>query len=116
MVKVNLKRLAINYKSTINPYLEDISEVFTSCADELAKCAGEFRSCIDLSGTYKQIWLTDLFSRRILAVVTPRGYAIPNKLMFGVKTAPAIFNANMRKLLHSSVVPITKKLPIRYPI
>ena len=97
----NLKRLAINYKSTINPYLEDISEVFTSCADELAKCAGEFRSCIDLSGAYKQIWLTDLFSRRILAVVTPRGYAIPNKLMFGVKTAPAIFNANMRKLLHS---------------
>merc|ERR1711954_441457 len=63
--------------------------------------AGEFRSCIDLSGAYKQIWLTDFFSHRILAVVTPRGYAIPNKLMFGVKTAPAIFNANMRKLLHS---------------
>ena len=97
----NLKRLAINYKSTINNYLEDIPDVFTSCSDELAKCAGEFRSCIDLSGAYKQIWLDDLFSRRILAVVTPRGYAIPNKLMFGVKTAPAIFNANMRKLLHS---------------
>ena len=93
--------MAINYKSTINNYLEDIPDVFTSCSDELAKCAGEFRSCIDLSGAYKQIWLEDLFSRRILAVVTPRGYAIPNKLMFGVKTAPAIFNANMRKLLHS---------------
>ena len=37
-----LKRLAINYKSTINPYLEEVSEVFTSCAEELAKCAGEF--------------------------------------------------------------------------
>ena len=45
--------------------------------------------------------LTDEFSRKILAVVTPRGYAIPNRLMFGVKTAPAIFNANMRKLIHS---------------
>ena len=45
--------------------------------------------------------LTDEFSRKILAVVTPRGYAIPNRLMFGVKTAPAIFNANIRNLIHS---------------
>ena len=63
--------------------------------------AGEFRSCVDLKGAYKQVVLTDEFSRKILAVVTPRGYAIPNRLMFGVKTAPAIFNANMRKLIHS---------------
>ena len=96
-----LKRLAINYKSTINQHLEDVPDIFTTCSDELAKVAGEYRSCVDLSGAYKQVMLTDNFSRKILAVVTPRGYAIPNRLMFGVKTAPAIFNANMRKLMHS---------------
>ena len=31
------------------------------------------------------------FSRKILAVVTPCGYAIPIYFMFGVKTAPANF-------------------------
>ena len=36
-----------------------------------------------------------------MAVVTPRGFAIPRTLMFGVKTAPAIFNSEMRKLLHA---------------
>ena len=56
---------------------------------------------MDLEGAYKQVVLTDEFSRKILAVVTPRGFAIPNRLMFGVKTAPAIFNANMSILIHS---------------
>ena len=81
--------------------MQDIPDVFKTCTEELAKVAGEYRSCVDLSGAFKQVVLTDQFSRKILAVVTPRGYAIPNRLMFGVKTAPAIFNANMRKLMHS---------------
>ena len=96
-----LKRLAINYKSTVNEHLLDIPDVFTTCSEELNKLAGEFHRCIDLKGAYKQVVLTDGFSRKILAVVTPRGYAIPNRLMFRVKTAPAIFNNNMRKLIHS---------------
>ncbi|MCP4254266.1 MAG: hypothetical protein GY775_12820, partial [Candidatus Scalindua sp.] len=96
-----LKRLAINYKSTVNQHLEDIPDVFTTCTDELAKVAGEYRTCIDLSGAFKQIPIFDMFTRKLLAVVTPRGYGIPKTLMFGVKTAPAIFNANMRKLIHS---------------
>lgn len=58
-------------------------------------------TCIDLSGAFKQIPVDDMFSRKILAVVTPRGYGIPKNLMFGVKTAPAIFNSNMRKLIHA---------------
>ena len=81
-----LKRLAINYKSTINQHLEDIPDVYTTCTDELAKVAGEYRTCIDLSGAFKQIPVDDMFSRKILAVVTDRGYAIPRTLMFGVKT------------------------------
>ena len=96
-----LKRLAINYKSTVNDHLLDIPNVFTTCSEELNKFAGEYCMCIDLKGAYKQVVLTDGFSHRILAVVTPRGYAIPNRMMFGVKTAPAIFNNNMQKLMHS---------------
>ena len=66
-----LKRLAINYKSTVNEHLQDIPDVFTTCTEELNKLSGEFHSCIDLKGAYKQVVLTDKFSRRILAVVTP---------------------------------------------
>ena len=50
-----LKRLAINYKSTINQYLEDIPDIYSTCTDELAKVKGEYRTCIDLSGAFKQI-------------------------------------------------------------
>ena len=42
-----------------------------------------------------------MFSRKIMAVVTPCGYAVPRTLQFGVKTAPAIFNSNMRKMIHA---------------
>ena len=81
--------------------MQDIPDVFATCNDEFTKVSGEFRTCIDLKGAYKQILLTDNFSKKILVVVIPRGYAVPTRLMFGVKTAPAIFNANIRKLLHS---------------
>ena len=46
----SLKRLAINYKSTINDHLEDIPHVHTSCNSELDKLKGEYRTCIDLKG------------------------------------------------------------------
>ena len=68
-----LKRLAINYKSTVNDHLQDIPDVFTTCTEELNKLSGEYRSCVNLKGAYKQILLTDNFSRKILAVVTPQG-------------------------------------------
>ena len=96
-----LRRLAINYKSTINNYLEDVPDIFTTCSDEFAKCAGEYRTCVDLEGAFQQMSVEDMLSRLLLAVVTPWGYGIPKVLMYGVKTAPALFNAAMRRLLHS---------------
>ena len=97
-----LKRLAINYKSTINAHLEDIPDVYTSCVDELAKVKGQYRTTVDMIGAFKQVPIEDDgLSQEIMAVATPWGYAKPTTLMFGVKTAPAIFNANMRKLLHA---------------
>ena len=83
-----LKRLAINYKSTINEHLEDVPDIYSTCTDEFTKVKGQYRTCIDLSGAYKQIPVYDLFSRKIMAVVTPWGYCLPKTLQFGVKTAP----------------------------
>ena len=96
-----IKRLAINYKSTINQHIEDVPDIYTTCVEELAKVDGEFRTTVDLSGAFKQVSVQEMLSRKLMAVVTPWGYGIPNCLMFGVKCAPAIFNSNMRKLLHA---------------
>ena len=93
----SLKRLAINYKSTINDHLEDITHVHTSCNSELDKLKGEYCTCIDLKGAFKQIPITPGFSQRICAIVTPRGYFMPKRMQFGIKKAPAIWNANMQK-------------------
>ena len=95
-----LKRLAINYKSTVNEHLQDMPHVFTTCTEELDKLKGEYRSCIDLKGAFKQMPITPGFSQKILAIVSPRGYAVPTRMQFGIKTAPAIWNSNMQKLIH----------------
>ena len=97
----NLKRLAINYKSTINDHLEDIPQLPTVCNDEMDKLKGQYRSVIDMTGAFQQIPLAPGLSRDICAIVTPRGYYIPNDMQFGIKVAPAIWNTNMRQLLHS---------------
>ena len=95
-----LKRLAINYKSTVNDHLQDIPHVSTTCNEQLDKLKGEFRLCIDLKGAFKQISVTPGFSQKILAIVTPRGYAVPTRMQFGIKTAPSIWNSNMQRLIH----------------
>ena len=82
--KKKLKRLAINYKSTINDHLEDMPHVHTSCSEELDKLKGEYRSCIDLKGAFKQIPITPGFSQKLCAIVTPRGYAISHRMQFGI--------------------------------
>ena len=96
-----LKRLAINYKSTINDHLEDIPQVPTVCNDEIDKLKGQYRSVIDMTGAFQQIPMAPGLSRDICAIVTPRGYYLPNDMQFGIKVAPAIWNSNMRQLLHS---------------
>ena len=97
--KKKLKRLAVNYKSTINEHLEDIPQLPIVCTDELDKLKGQYRSVIDMSGAFQQIELAPGRSRRICAIVTPRGYFVPHDMQFGIKVAPAIWNSNMKQLL-----------------
>ena len=95
-----IKRLAINYKSTINDHLQDIPHVYTNMDEQFNKLKGQYRSCIELPGAFKQIKMTPGFSEKICAIVTPRGYYVPKRMQFGIKTAPAIWNTNMQKLIH----------------
>jgi len=75
--------------------------IYTKCTEQLDKLKGQYRSCIDLKGAFKQIPIIPGFSQKILAIVTPIGYAVPTRIMFGVKTAPSIWNSNMQRLIHS---------------
>merc|ERR1711867_235124 len=74
--------------------------VYTSCNTELDKLAGEYRTCIDLTGAFKQIPITHGLSQKLCVIVTPWGYYMPLRMQFGIKTAPAIWNSNMQKLIH----------------
>ena len=75
-------------------------QVSQICNDKIDKLRGQYRTCIDLTGAFKQIPVTPGFSQKILAIVTKRGYAVPNRMMFGIKTAPSIWNTNMQRLIH----------------
>ena len=97
---VRKMRLCINYKNTINEHLQDEPHVYSTCNEQLDKLRGEFRTCVDLSGAFKQVPVPPGFSQKVLAVVTSRGYAVPTMMPFGVKTAPGIWNSNMNKLIH----------------
>ena len=93
-------RLCSNYKNTINEHLLDEPHVYSTCNEQLDKLRGEYRSTIDLHGAFNQIPVPEGFSQQVLAVVTPRGFAVPTRMPFGVKTAPGIWTSNMNKLIH----------------
>jgi len=77
-----IKRLAINYKSTINDHLQDIPHVYSMMNEQFDKLKGQYRTCIDLSRAFKQIKMTPGFSQRICAIVTPRGYWVPKRMIY----------------------------------
>ena len=91
-------RLCINYKLTINDYIEDEPYNFPTVAQQLEKLKGDFFSCLDIKGAYKQIKVYEPH-RKFLTAVTPRGYFEPERLQFGIKTAPKIFQSAMDQLL-----------------
>ena len=68
--------------------------------EQLDKLLGEYWSCVDVKGAFKQISVPSRESQKLLAFVTSRGYAIPTRLQYGVKTAPGIFNNRMGQLIH----------------
>ena len=65
-------RLCINYKNTINDHLMDEPHIYSTCNEQIDKLKGEYRTCIDLFGAFKQIKVPQGFSQKVLAIVTPR--------------------------------------------
>ena len=96
--KVKL-RLCGNYKRTLNDHIEDEPYPFPTCNEQLDKLKGEYYTCLDIDGAFNQI-LNDPNTSPYLAVVTERGYLIPLRMPFGLKTAPKIFQSAMDKLIH----------------
>lgn len=93
-------RVCCNYKNTLNPQLRDdkyplpvIDDLLTELGD------GEYFSVLDLEGAYAQL-LLDEKSRPLTTVNTPLGLYMFNRLPFGVKTAPAIFQSTMDRILN----------------
>ena len=92
-------RLCVNYKRTLNEHIEDEPYPFPTCNEQLDKLKGEYYSCLDIDGAFNQI-LNDPNTSQYLAIVTERGYLIPDRMPFGLKTAPKIFQSHMDTLIH----------------
>ena len=87
-------RLCGNYKRTINDHIEDEPYQFTSCNDQMDKLIGTHFTCLDMSGAYEQLVVKPK-CRPLLTLNTPYGFLQPNRMKYGVKTAPKIFQQNV---------------------
>ena len=83
-------RLVGNYKQSINSHIADEHYQFTSINDQLDKLRGEYYTCLDFTGAYKQVKVGEE-SGKILVLTTPIGFLQPTRMPQGVKTAPKIF-------------------------
>ncbi|CAL4225020.1 unnamed protein product, partial [Meganyctiphanes norvegica] len=92
-------RLCANYKNTINPLIEDEPYNFPNINEQCEKLMGEYYTCLDITNAYPHIKMEEE-SKQYMTVVTDRGFAQPDRLHFGIKTAPKIFQSNIDKCLH----------------
>ena len=95
----NIKvRNCVNYKNTINPLIEDEPYNFPTTNEQIDKLKGEYYTCLDINGAFTHILLEEE-TQDLLIYSTDRGFVKPTRLPFGVKTAPAIFQSYMDRLL-----------------
>lgn len=97
--KNNAVRICGDYKITLNPNLI-VDEHPLPTIDELfsAMAGGKKFSKIDLSRAYLQLEVHP-DDRKYLTLNTHRGLYQPNRLMFGIASAPAIWQRFMEQLL-----------------
>ena len=92
-------RTCINYKTTINPLLEDFHYPFPTINEQCEKLSGgEFFSTVDIKDAFPHFLLDDE-SKPICTYSTEEGFEQPDRLPQGIKTAPAIFQAYASKTL-----------------
>lgn len=92
-------RLCVDYKVTVNPHLISDSYPLPTPDEVLATAAGsKLYTRLDLERAYHQIEL-DEASKQLTVMSTPFGMFAYNKLPFGIKTAPAIFQRFISQVL-----------------
>ncbi|PAA72660.1 hypothetical protein BOX15_Mlig029664g1 [Macrostomum lignano] len=92
-------RLCVDYKVTINSHLISDSYPMPAPDEVIATAAGSrIYTRLDLEKAYHQIPL-DEASKELTVMSTPFGMFAFNKLPFGVKTAPAIFQRYISQVL-----------------
>ena len=90
-------RLCGNYKYSLNPHILDEPHQFISMNDQLDKLKGDHYTCLDVRSAYKQIKVGT--GGELLTLTTPEGFRQPDRLQYGVKTAPKIFQKGMDEML-----------------
>lgn len=92
-------RVCVDYKATINSHLIDVKFVVPNIDDIFAAlCGGVYFSKLDLRNAYNQIEVDDA-SQDLLAWSTHKGVFACKRMSFGAKTACAIFQSTMSKVL-----------------
>ena len=92
-------RLCGNYKTTVNPQLKTVSPPNINFDDILADLAGGVKfSKLDLANAYNQMEVSEE-SREYLTIATHNALFRQNRLVFGVTTAPAIWQNAIEKVL-----------------
>ncbi len=92
-------RVCGDYKVHVNPQLMDDGYPLPNVEDLLTQLAGgAVFSKLDLSHAYQQLELDDE-SQVFLTLNTPRGLFKVKRLMYGIASAPAIFQKTMDQIL-----------------
>ena len=92
-------RLCGDFRMTLNPVLEDVNYPLPRIEDTFANLAGGNKfSKIDLASAYLQMELDDN-SKKYTTITTSQGLFQYNRLPFGVKTAPALWQRAIEQVL-----------------
>ncbi|XP_046408462.1 uncharacterized protein LOC124172976 [Ischnura elegans] len=92
-------RLCVDYKVTVNKYLDDIKHPLPRIEELFAALqGGEYFTKLDFYQAYNQLESTDE-TKKLLAWSTHRGIFVPNRLPFGTKPACALFQKSVEKVL-----------------
>ena len=102
VLKTNGKiRLCGDYKITLNPSLIIDRHPIPRVQDLIARIGdGKIFTKLDLAQAYQQVEL-DKDSKNLTVITTHKGLFRPNRLFYGIASAPGLFQREMEQILNS---------------
>lgn len=95
-------RICVDCKVTINRFINTDHYPLPRCDDIFAQLADCVYFCVlDLEGAYQQVEVSEQ-SQELLTINTHKGLFRYSRLIFGVKSAPAIFQSIMDTILNGA--------------